>query len=96
MDLEAKTRDLLQRAATGALDDLLTPGALVMLNGAPDGVSAWKAGLQGPIQVEDLVLRRNLVFVQYRAAGTYGRGALVVAWDQDGRVVSLMIEAAAV
>lgn len=37
--------------------------------------------------VEDLAVKRNVVFLQWRTATA--RGAAVLAWDQDGRVVAL-------
>lgn len=82
MDLAERTRELL----AGGDVRLLAPACQARRDGAPAEPVALLFLLRGAT-VEDLAVKRNLVFLQWRSPTA--RGAAVVAWDQDGRVTAL-------
>ncbi len=83
MDLAARTRELL---ACGDADGFLAPVCAGRRDGQPASAHALARLLQGAA-VEDLAVKRNLVFLQWRTSAAHG--AAVLAWDQDGRVTAL-------
>ena len=82
MDLAERTRSFL--AASGA--GFLAAGCSARHDGATAEAEALAGRLKDAV-VEDLAVKRNLVFIQWRKSETHG--AAVLAWDQDGRVTAL-------
>ncbi|MEK6984878.1 MAG: hypothetical protein AABX89_00640 [Candidatus Thermoplasmatota archaeon] len=83
MDLAERTRDFLADPVP-----LLADGCAARQNGAAADATTVATLLRGAV-VEDLAVKRNVVFLQWRASAAHG--AAVVAWDQDGRVTALDI-----
>ncbi|MEA3191389.1 MAG: hypothetical protein QOD77_1971 [Thermoplasmata archaeon] len=107
MDLDARTRQFLAHLQSGeetATLALVAPDCMVTFNGK--AMAAAKAipkalGLVGGrgirIEVVELMVKRNVVFTQWRALLApdmpVARGLLVLSWDQDGRVANANVDA---
>ncbi len=82
VDLAERTRQLLER---GDLSWLAT-ACQARRDGTATDAAATLRLLTGA-EVEDLAVKRNLVFLQWRTATA--KGAAVLAWDQDGKVTAM-------
>ena len=82
MDVEGATRKLLEPNAAGYLSDAAT----ARRNGKDINPRVLVKELTG-MQVSDVVVKRNVVFMQWKRG--LGSGVLVVSWNQDGKVANL-------
>ncbi len=82
MDLAERTRAFL---ASGG-DGLLAVACAARRNGERADAPTIAALLRGAT-ADDLGVKRNVVFLQWRLGEEHG--AAVLAWDQDGRVTAL-------
>lgn len=82
MDVEAATRRLLQPGNVGFLGENTT----ARRNGRDAPVRPVLKEIEGVVPA-DIVVRRNVVFVEYRK-GTKS-GVVIATWNQHGRLANL-------
>lgn len=107
MDLEARTKEFLAAIGTGnesSVLALLSPASQVELNGRSMAAETVVrkflpavGALQVALGVEELAVKRNVVFAQLVAKDPGGmvmaRGVAVFSWDQKGLLTHLRVDA---